>query len=61
MNWIITEFHNMPLILCGLFYSVLCIFSLVTGLLYASGKRKLNPIELSDEVVKKLSKENNNQ
>lgn len=58
MNWIITEFHNMPLILCGLFYSVLCIFSLVTGLLYASGKRKLNPIELSDEVVKKLSKEN---
>jgi len=55
MNWVITEIHNLPLILCGFFYSVLCIFSLITGLMYASGKRKLNPIELSDSFVKKLN------
>ena len=55
MNWIITEIHNYPLILCGIFYNILCIFSIVTGLIYASGKRKLNPLELSDKFVKKLS------
>ena len=54
MNWIIMEFHNLPLILCGIFYSVLCVFSIVTGLMYASGRRKLNPIELSEKFVKKL-------
>lgn len=54
MNWIIMEFHNLPLILCGIFYSVLCVFSIVTGLMYASGKRKLNPIELSEKFVSKL-------
>lgn len=55
---IIFESNNILLILCGLFYGVLCIFSLVTGLLYASGRRKLNPIELSDKLIAKLSKEN---
>ena len=55
MNWIITEAHNMPLILCGIFYSVLCVFSIVTGLMYASGKRTLNPLELSDKFIEKLS------
>ena len=57
MNWIITEPHNMPLILCGVFYSVLCIFSIVTGLIYASGKKKLNPLELSNKFMEKLSDE----
>jgi len=57
MNWIITEPHNMPLILCGVFYSILCIFSIVTGLIYASGKKKLNPLELSNKFVEKLSDE----
>ena len=57
MNYIITEPHNMPLILCGIFYSILCIFSIVTGLIYASGRRKLNPIELSDKFLDKLSDE----
>lgn len=57
MNWIITELHNMPLILCGIFYSVLCVFSIVTGLIYASGKRKLNPLELSDKFMEKISDE----
>lgn len=57
MNWIISEFHNWPLILCGIFYSVLCIFSLVTGLIYASGKKKLNPLELSDKFIEKISDE----
>lgn len=57
MNWIITESHNMLLILCGVFYSILCIFSIVTGLIYASGRKKLNPIELSDKFMDKLSDE----
>ena len=57
MNWIITELHNMPLILCGTFYSILCVFSIVTGLIYASGRRKLNPLELSDKYMEKLSDE----
>ncbi len=46
------------IMLCGIFYAVLCIFSIVTGILYISGKRKLNPIELSDNMVKKLSTQN---
>lgn len=49
------ETMNPPLILCGLFYGVLCIFSIVTGLIYMSGKRKLNPLELSDSFVERLS------
>ena len=44
-------------IFCCIFYAVLCIFSIGTGILYFSGKRKLNPIELSDNMVKKLSSE----
>lgn len=54
MNWIITDFNNILLILCGVFYSVLCIFSIVTGLIYVSGKKELNPLELSDKFVEKL-------
>ena len=46
------------IMLCGIFYAVLCIFSIVTGILYISGKRELNPIELSDNIVKKLSTPN---
>lgn len=46
---------NIPLILCGIFYGVLCIFSIVTGLMYAQGKKELNPLELSDSFVQKLS------
>ena len=46
------------IMLCGIFYAVLCIFSIVTGILYISGKRELNPIELSDNMVKKLSTPN---
>ncbi len=41
--------------LCGIFYAVLCIFSIVTGLIYAFGLRELNPIELSDAMMAKLS------
>lgn len=36
------------LLLCGIFYAVLCLFSLVTGLMYAGGNKELNPLELSD-------------
>ena len=41
-------------IFSGIFYSVLCVFSIVTGIMYMSGKRKLNPLELSDKFVEKL-------
>lgn len=42
------------LLLSGIFYAVLCVFSIVTGIIYMSGKRKLNPLELSDKYVEKL-------
>lgn len=58
MNWIITEWSNIPLILCGVFYAVLCVFSIVTGVIYMSGKRELNPLELSEKTVSALSEEN---
>lgn len=45
-------------ILFGIFYGVLCIFSIVTGIIYMSGKRELNPLELPDKFVKKLENEN---
>lgn len=41
------------LLLCGLFYALLCVFSLVTGLMYASGRKKLNPIELSEQFMRR--------
>lgn len=44
---------NILLKLCGLFYALLCLFSIVTGLMYAKGDRKLNPLELSDEFMKR--------
>lgn len=50
---------NTFIIISGVFYSVLCVFSIVTGLIYMSGKRKLNPLELPDRFVEKLK--NNNQ
>jgi len=46
---------SIALLLCGLFYALLCLFSIVTGLIYVSGKRKLNPLELSDRFLARLS------
>ena len=46
------------IIISGIFYGVLCIFSIVTGIIYMSGKRKLNPLELPDKFVKKLENKN---
>ena len=46
---------NILLTLCGIFYAVLCVFSIVTGLMYASGKKKLNPLELSDRFMSRYS------
>ena len=43
------------LILCGLFYALLCVFSIATGLIYVSGKKQLNPLELSDRFMQRLS------
>lgn len=57
MNFLAFTTKNIPLILCGIFYSALCVFSIVTGLIYASGKRKLNPLELPDSFVNKLNEE----
>jgi len=50
--------QNIPLLLCGLFYALLCVFSLVTGVIYLTGRRELNPLELSDSFVQRLSSEN---
>ena len=58
MKGIITDLNYFLVILCGVFYSVLCIFSIVTGIIYMSGKQKLNPLELSDNFVKKLNDSN---
>ena len=49
------EAGNIPLILCGIFYAVLCVFSIVTGCIYMSGKKELNPLELSDRFMERLS------
>ena len=46
---------NLLLMICSMFYAVLCIFSIVTGLMYAGGKKKLNPIELSDRFMSRYS------
>ena len=37
------------------FYALLCIFSIVTGLMYASGRKALNPLELSDSFMSRYS------
>ena len=42
------------LIICGIFYGVLCVFSIVTGLIYVSGRRELNPLELSDKFMSRF-------
>ena len=55
MNWIISDLNNLPVILCGIFYTVLCIFSIVVGLIYILGKKELNPLELSDKFVSRLN------
>ena len=46
--------NSIPMALCGAFYSLLCVFSIVTGVLYFFKKRELNPLELPDKFVKKL-------
>ncbi len=48
---------NILLILCGIFYAVLCIFSIVTGLMYAGGRRELNPLEVPDAMLAKMDSE----
>ena len=58
MNWIIGDSNNLLITLCGIFYSILCVFSIVTGIIYMSGKKELNPLELSDKFVKKLNDTN---
>ena len=55
MEAINVELESMALDLCGVFYAFLCIFSIVTGLIYMSGKRQLNSLELPDNFVEKLS------
>ena len=43
------------LFLSSAFYALLCIFSIVTGLMYASGRKALNPLELSDRFMSRYS------
>lgn len=54
MAWQVLAGRPVPLILCGIFYAVLCVFSIVTGLIYLSGRRELNPLELPDSFVERL-------
>lgn len=46
---------RLPLLSCGIFYAVLCVFSIVTGLIYMSGKKELNPLELPDSFVNRMN------
>ena len=46
--------RSIPLVLCGLFYALLCVFSIVTGVIYMKGKRELNPLELPDSFIERL-------
>ena len=46
---------NILLMICGIFYAVLCVFSIVTGLMYAGGNKRLNPLELSDRFMSRYS------
>lgn len=55
MPWMAFQSPSVPLILCGAFYTLLCVFSMVTGLIYVSGKKQLNPLELSDRFMEKLA------
>ncbi|MBQ2479066.1 MAG: hypothetical protein II510_06315 [Erysipelotrichales bacterium] len=55
--WNSKPFFRIPTVIGGVFYGVLCVFSIVTGLMYALGKRELNPLELSDSFVRKLDTE----
>lgn len=32
MNWMITESHNIPLILCGIFYIIILIVLIINGI-----------------------------
>ena len=54
MTWLAFQAHNVALILCGAFYALLCVFSIVTGIIYMSGRRELNPVELPDSFVGRL-------
>ena len=51
------ESGNVALIVSGLFYAVLCVFSVVTGAIYLAGKRQLNPVELPDQFVRRMDDE----
>ena len=51
---IVSDFKNMYVVVCAVFYGILCIFSIVTGMMYMSRKRELNPLELPDTFVEKL-------
>lgn len=55
MQWLAIATGNVPLILCGAFYALLCVFSIVTGIIYLTGRRELNPLELPDSFVERLS------
>ena len=55
MKWMAFETMHIPLMVSGLFYAVLCVFSIVTGVIYMSGRKELNPLELPDKFVEKLS------
>ena len=47
--------YKVMLNIAGGFYALLCVFSIVVGLMYATGQHELNTIELSESMLEKLS------
>ena len=42
--------YKVMLNIAGGFYALLCVFSIVVGLMYATGQHELNTIELSESM-----------
>ena len=43
--------YKVMLNIAGGFYALLCVFSIVVGLMYAAGQHELNTIELSESML----------
>ena len=51
---IIFEQREILVLCCGIFYSVLCIYSIVTGLLYLRKGNVVNPLELPKSMAARM-------
>ena len=46
--------RGIPVLLSGAFYTVLCVFSIVTGLMYLRKNNTVNPLELPKAMAKRI-------